>query len=138
MYLVFWLENGLVHLKTKQERTAMLLRPLPSFQLEVILPPRSFLFQTSLKTQPAFRSALGLHPPPPSPAAVYLKPGRAVTPVPCFLSALENKHLGPFLFLWNGVDSGKSSLARLQGGRERQESRVLFGMALSYILFSST
>ena len=77
----------------------MLLRPLPSFQLEVILPPRSFLFQTSLKTQPAFRSALGLHPPPPSPAAVYLKPGSAVSPVPCFLSALENKHLGPFLFL---------------------------------------
>lgn len=36
-----WLENRLVHLKTKPERTAMLLRPLPSFQPEgrVILPP---------------------------------------------------------------------------------------------------
>lgn len=41
-----WLENRLVHLKTKPERTAMLLRPLPSFQPEgsVILPPAAFPF----------------------------------------------------------------------------------------------
>lgn len=59
------LENRLVHLKTKQERTTMLLRPFPSFQLEgkfILPPPLSFFKQACGLSLLSFQLFSSLHP----------------------------------------------------------------------------
>lgn len=94
-----WIENRLVHLKTKQERMTMLLRPLPSFPLEhnFTSPALSFFqgaWGLNLLSFQLFSSLYPLHP-----LELFTPtPGVLFPPVPGFLAALKNKHLGPFCF----------------------------------------